>query len=122
MRMILGLDRPTSGAALVNGRPYVDSAAPLTEVGALLDAKAVDSDPAHATTCWRSRPPSVSGRDAWTQCGAPVGLGVKSSRERELDAGAAEVHERDQGSGAVEAEGAVADQADLAVEAFEAAV
>ncbi|HJW58235.1 MAG TPA: ATP-binding cassette domain-containing protein, partial [Actinomycetota bacterium] len=38
MRMILGLDRPTSGAALVNGRPYVDSAAPLAEVGALLDA------------------------------------------------------------------------------------
>ena len=42
MRMILGLDRPTSGAALVNGRPYVDSPAPLTEVGALLDAKARD--------------------------------------------------------------------------------
>ena len=37
MRMILGLDRPTSGAALVNGRPYVDSPAPLAEVGALLD-------------------------------------------------------------------------------------
>ena len=30
MRMILGLDRPTSGAALVNGRPYVDSPAPLS--------------------------------------------------------------------------------------------
>ena len=42
MRMILGLDRPTSGAALVNGRPYVDSLAPLAEVGALLDAGAVD--------------------------------------------------------------------------------
>jgi ABC-2 type transport system ATP-binding protein len=36
MRMVLGLDRPTSGAALVNGRPYVDSPAPLAEVGALV--------------------------------------------------------------------------------------
>ena len=42
MRMVVGLDRPTSGAALVNGRPYVDSPAPLAEVGALLDAKGVD--------------------------------------------------------------------------------
>lgn len=39
MRMIMGLDRPTSGAVRVNGRPYRDLAAPLTEVGALLDAK-----------------------------------------------------------------------------------
>lgn len=40
MRMIVGLDRPTSGAALVNGRPYADHRAPLREVGVLLDAKA----------------------------------------------------------------------------------
>jgi ABC-2 type transport system ATP-binding protein len=42
MRMILGLDRPTSGHTLVNGRSYARSGAPLTELGALLDAKAVD--------------------------------------------------------------------------------
>lgn len=42
MRMILGLDRPTSGRALVNGRPYEKSSAPLSELGALLDAKALD--------------------------------------------------------------------------------
>jgi ABC-2 type transport system ATP-binding protein len=41
MRMILGLDRPTSGAVTVNGLPYQKLAAPLREVGALLDAKAV---------------------------------------------------------------------------------
>jgi ABC-2 type transport system ATP-binding protein len=41
MRMILGLDRPTSGSVSVNGRPYVDQPAPLRQVGALLDAKAV---------------------------------------------------------------------------------
>ncbi|MDA8148234.1 MAG: ABC transporter ATP-binding protein [Actinomycetota bacterium] len=41
MRMILGLDRPTGGSVTVNGRLYRDLAAPITEVGALLDAKAV---------------------------------------------------------------------------------
>jgi ABC-2 type transport system ATP-binding protein len=40
MRMIMGLDNPTSGTALVNGRPYAELAWPLREVGALLDAKA----------------------------------------------------------------------------------
>jgi ABC-2 type transport system ATP-binding protein len=40
MRMIMGLDNPTSGRALVNGRSYADIAWPLREVGALLDAKA----------------------------------------------------------------------------------
>ncbi len=42
MRMILGLDRPTSGHALINGHDYAASTAPLAELGALLDAKAVD--------------------------------------------------------------------------------
>ncbi|MDQ0871172.1 ABC-2 type transport system ATP-binding protein [Arthrobacter sp. V1I9] len=41
MRMIMGLDRPTSGSVTVNGRPYAEHKAPLHEVGALLDAKAV---------------------------------------------------------------------------------
>jgi ABC-2 type transport system ATP-binding protein len=41
MRMILGLDRPTSGEALVNGRPYPALRHPLRTVGALLDAGAV---------------------------------------------------------------------------------
>lgn len=39
MRMILGLDKPTSGTALIDGKPYRDLANPLTKVGALLDAK-----------------------------------------------------------------------------------
>lgn len=42
MRVILGLDRPTAGQALVNGRAYAESRAPLAEIGALLDAKGVD--------------------------------------------------------------------------------
>lgn len=41
MRMVLGLDRPTSGTATIGGRPYAALAAPLREVGALLDAGAM---------------------------------------------------------------------------------
>ena len=41
MRLILGLDAPTSGTALVRGRRYADLERPLTTIGALLDAKAV---------------------------------------------------------------------------------
>ena len=61
MRMILGLDRPTSGRALVNGRPYAESTAPLAELGALLDAKAVDK--------------TRSARNHLLAVGATVGIG-----------------------------------------------
>lgn len=43
MRMIVGLDRPTSGTVLLNGKRYAELRAPLQEVGALLDAKAMHS-------------------------------------------------------------------------------
>jgi ABC-2 type transport system ATP-binding protein len=41
MRMVLGLDTPTVGTALVDGRPYAEWPRPLAKVGALLDAKAL---------------------------------------------------------------------------------
>ena len=41
LRMILGLARPDGGRALVNGKRYADLRRPLGEVGALLDASAV---------------------------------------------------------------------------------
>jgi ABC-2 type transport system ATP-binding protein len=41
MRVLLGLDAPTAGEARVNGRRYVELRAPLREVGAMLDARAV---------------------------------------------------------------------------------
>jgi ABC-2 type transport system ATP-binding protein len=41
MRCILGLDRPTAGTITVNGRSYCDSPAPMHEVGALLEARAI---------------------------------------------------------------------------------
>src|SRR5690242_9167250 len=41
MRMIMGLDRPTSGTVTVNGKPYRQHRSPLREVGGLLEASAV---------------------------------------------------------------------------------
>lgn len=41
MRLILGLDRPSAGTVTVNGKAYRDLRAPLHEVGALLEARAV---------------------------------------------------------------------------------
>jgi ABC-2 type transport system ATP-binding protein len=41
MRLILGLDRPSSGTALIDGKPYRDLPDPLRFVGALLEARAV---------------------------------------------------------------------------------
>ena len=41
MRLILGLDSPTSGSVTVGGKPYAEHAKPLQTVGALLEARAV---------------------------------------------------------------------------------
>ncbi|MFI1733008.1 ATP-binding cassette domain-containing protein [Streptomyces acidicola] len=41
MRLIVGLDAPTSGSVTVNGRRYGQHRAPLQEVGALLEAKSI---------------------------------------------------------------------------------
>lgn len=41
MRLMLGLDRPTSGKVTIAGQQYADLSAPITMVGALLDAKGV---------------------------------------------------------------------------------
>ncbi|HEY3511380.1 ATP-binding cassette domain-containing protein [Kribbella sp. NPDC051137] len=41
MRMIIGLDAPTSGSVTVNGKHYREHPSPLQEVGALLEARSV---------------------------------------------------------------------------------
>jgi ABC-2 type transport system ATP-binding protein len=41
MRLILGLDAPTSGTVTLDGKRYRDFPAPLHEVGALLEARSV---------------------------------------------------------------------------------
>jgi ABC-2 type transport system ATP-binding protein len=84
MRMILGLDRPTSGVALVNGRPYAELSAPLAEVGALLDAKAVD----------RGR----SARNHLLALGATVGVGGRRVDEVLAAVGLTEVAHKPAGS------------------------
>jgi ABC-2 type transport system ATP-binding protein len=68
MRMILGLDRPSSGRALVNGHSYTGSSAPMAELGALLEAKAIDK--------------GRSARNHLRALGATVGIG--STRVDEL--------------------------------------
>jgi ABC-2 type transport system ATP-binding protein len=84
MRIILGLDRPTSGAALVNGRPYTASRAPLAEVGALLDAKAVDG--------------GRSARNHLLALGATVGIGRRRVDEVLASVGLSEVAHKPAGS------------------------
>jgi ABC-2 type transport system ATP-binding protein len=57
MRIILGLDAPTSGTARVNQQPYETLIRPLHQVGALLDATAVHpgrTAAAHVTSIARS--------------------------------------------------------------------
>ncbi|HMS35860.1 MAG TPA: ATP-binding cassette domain-containing protein, partial [Arachnia sp.] len=41
MRLMMGLDKPTAGEVTIGGMRYTQHAAPLTLVGALLDAKGV---------------------------------------------------------------------------------
>jgi len=77
MRVLVGLDRPTSGTALVNGRPYVAAPAPLAQVGALLDAKGVDK--------------GRSARNHLLALGATVGIGPRRVDEVLGDVGLSEV-------------------------------
>lgn len=42
LRILLGLDRPAAGNALINGRPYRSLSQPLRTVGAMLDGASAD--------------------------------------------------------------------------------
>ena len=88
MRAVLGLDRPTSGEALVNGRRYADIAKPLREVGALLDAGAAHGGRRaydHLRVLARS---NGIGRDRVVHCLELVGLaGVADRRIATLSLG-----------------------------------
>lgn len=56
MRMILGLDKPTAGTALIDGAPYSALANPTRKVGALLDAKGVHPNrSARASLLWQAQ-------------------------------------------------------------------
>lgn len=61
LRTVLGLDRPTSGTAFINGQPYAAHSSPMREVGALLDAKALHAGrTARGHLKWLTRAGGVS--------------------------------------------------------------
>jgi ABC-2 type transport system ATP-binding protein len=63
MRVILGLDKPDEGTALIGGRPYAGLRAPLTLVGALLDAAALQpSRTARNHLLWLARSQGLEAR------------------------------------------------------------
>ena len=63
MRVILGLDAPDAGHALIGGRPYVSLRDPLTQVGALLDAAALQpSRTARNHLLWLAHSQGLGGR------------------------------------------------------------
>lgn len=68
MRMILGLDRPTSGHATVNGKSFTEHSAPLHEIGALLEARGVH--------------PGRSARDHLRALAAEIGISNAASTKR----------------------------------------
>ncbi len=74
MRMLLGLDQPTAGEALVNGRRYAELRRPIHEVGALLDANAVHPGRnAYDHLCWQAASNGI-GRRRVVACIEQVGL------------------------------------------------
>ena len=63
MRVILGLDAPDAGTALISGQPYTKLRRPLTHVGSLLDAAAIQpSRTARNHLLWLSRSQGLSTR------------------------------------------------------------
>ncbi len=73
MRVILGLDAPDAGHTLIGGRPYVSLRDPLTQVGALLDAAALQ--------------PSRTGRNHLLWLAHSQGLGARRVDEVIAQAG-----------------------------------
>ncbi|MGW7308576.1 ATP-binding cassette domain-containing protein [Streptomyces sp. NPDC054835] len=84
MRMILGLDHPTRGRALIAGRPYADLRRPLRAVGAMLDARAVH--------------PARSGRAHLVAQARANGIGVRRVDEVLEAVGLAEASRRPAGT------------------------
>ncbi len=77
MRVIAGLDRPTSGTVRVNGKHYPGAAAPMSELGILLDARSVH--------------PGLSARNNLLALARTAGLGRRRVDEVIELAGLAEV-------------------------------
>jgi ABC-2 type transport system ATP-binding protein len=68
MRVIAGLDQPTTGRVTVNGGDYRSAAAPMAELGVLLEAKAVHTAAGRpGTTSSRWPRPTASAGGGWTR-------------------------------------------------------
>ncbi|MGH9230809.1 MAG: ATP-binding cassette domain-containing protein, partial [Acidimicrobiales bacterium] len=59
LRMLLGLIRPTTGRAAIDGRRYGDLTAPVRTVGALLETATSTAGRRKSTTCGRSWPSPI---------------------------------------------------------------
>ncbi len=92
MRLILGLDRPTAGQALIGGRPYRRLRRPLHEIGALLDARAVHparSRPGPPAPRWppATASPNAGSRRSSTTVGLDERAAAKPARALSLGMG-----------------------------------
>ncbi|GMA30518.1 hypothetical protein GCM10025875_05100 [Litorihabitans aurantiacus] len=67
MRMIVGLDSPTSGRVTVNGKPYGEHRAPCTRSARCWRPRPSTPVAAPATTCAPSPPPTGWGRSGSTR-------------------------------------------------------
>ena len=70
MRMVLGLDRPTAGRALVDGRPYQELRAPLRVVGPCWTPGRSTRAAAPATTCSPKPAATASPGPGWSRSSA----------------------------------------------------
>ena len=81
MRVILGLDAPDAGHALIGGRPYRGLRCPLTRVGALLDAAALQpSRTARNHLLWLAHSQGLPARRV-DEVIAQAGLGMAARRK-----------------------------------------
>jgi ABC-2 type transport system ATP-binding protein len=81
MRVILGLDKPDAGAAMISGQPYVSLRRPLTQVGALLDAAALQpSRTARNHLLWLAHSQGLGARRV-DEVIAQAGLGKAARRK-----------------------------------------
>ena len=75
MRVILGLDAPDSGTALVSGQPYLKLRHPLSHIGALLDAAALQPGrTARNHLLWLAHSQGLTAGIGWTKSSSRPGL------------------------------------------------
>ncbi len=82
MRVILGLDAPDEGTALVGGKPYRQLKHPLSQLGALLDAAAAAAEQERAQPPALARPlPGPAPPGGSTRCSTLTGLTAVRKRK-----------------------------------------